>query len=186
MKSAGKYSRPGASQCELMEHDPIYVDFLLPVPEKCPMGKDFCCYLGFIEDALCIDCDCEPFLKSHENRRARGSFDASAPSEDSGTALHLSNGSSIVFPVSISKNISKWQIVFFNTASMTASQRVETLRTAATSGMLGEALRVKIGDRFVIDKTKVIECCFVSYCNLFCNVFLFDHVAATNCRCVGH
>jgi hypothetical protein len=156
-----------------------------PLSEKCPLGKDTCCCLGFIENALCKDCDCEPCPNSHENRRARASLDASPQSEEIGTALHLSNGSSISFPVSVSKHMSKLQIVFFNTeiASMTASQRIEILITAATSGMLGKALRVKIGDRFVIDKTKVIDLCFVSHCNLFCNVSLFDHIAATNCRC---
>lgn len=146
---------PGASECQFMEHDPIFVDYELPVPEKCPMGEHFCCdsIFGIIEDPQCKDCGCQPFQNSHENSRGRQSLDSST---------HLLNASSVLFPLSVSKNMSKWQIVFFNNKipSMTPSRRVEALILVATSGKLGEAvIRVKIGDRYVIDKTKVIESC---------------------------
>jgi hypothetical protein len=179
--AAGKYSRPGASECEFMQHDPIIIDTEPPISEKCQ--PIICCLPDFEFLQECMDCGrgyCDSFRSFDQNPRRLELFDSSkfAPrrSEEFDELIDLfTNSTFVIFPVTPSKNISVWQIVFLNTktASSSPSDRVDKLTALVKSGILDKSIvRLKIGSMYVIDKIKVMQRSFISFGDHLCMFFL--------------
>jgi hypothetical protein len=176
--SAGNYSWRGASQCELMEHNPILIDFNpnIPPPEPCA-ALIMCCALGESEADFtqggCQGCDCSKI--TGESPRRPKSLDDVSVNRWVHASSHAASTTFILFSLSASSR----QVVFIasESASFTVSERISKLRELAKNGMLDKSImQIKIGsERYVTHQVKSVflrDTCRLC-CSLCCRKMLW-------------